>query len=279
MGSKDDVVSLALSDDTGVSIHLHGATILSWKCKGQEMLFVSKKAVFDNKKAIRGGIPLVFPCFGPWENGPQHGFARIKRWKKESESKQNDGRISVSFSLEDDEETRKMWNYRFKLVYTVDLGGDDLKLTLTVNNNGSKPFDFTTLMHTYFRCSNIENVRIHGLEGLQFNDKVAGSIQTKEDRKIVTIDQNYDRVYMKCEADKVKVENVGDGKKLVSLSLENLPDVVVWNPWEEKAKAMSDFDDEEFRTMVCVEAGSVSEQVSAPAGGSVAFTQTLRVDV
>lgn len=24
MGSKDDVVSLALSDDTGVSIHLHG---------------------------------------------------------------------------------------------------------------------------------------------------------------------------------------------------------------------------------------------------------------
>lgn len=33
------------------------------------------------------------------------------------------------------------------------------------------------------------------------------------------------RVYMKCEADKVKVENVSDGKKLVSLSLENLPDV------------------------------------------------------
>lgn len=30
---------------------------------------------------------------------------------------------------------------------------------------------------------------------------------------------------MKCEADKVKVDNVGDGKKLVSLSLENLPDV------------------------------------------------------
>lgn len=30
---------------------------------------------------------------------------------------------------------------------------------------------------------------------------------------------------MKCEADKVKVENVGDGKRLVALSLENLPDV------------------------------------------------------
>lgn len=33
------------------------------------------------------------------------------------------------------------------------------------------------------------------------------------------------RVYMKCEADKVKVENVGDGKRLVALSLESLPDV------------------------------------------------------
>lgn len=47
-------------DDKGTFL---GATILSWKCKGREMLFVSKKAVFDNKKAIRGGIPLVFRKF------------------------------------------------------------------------------------------------------------------------------------------------------------------------------------------------------------------------
>ncbi|XP_062577784.1 uncharacterized protein LOC134239619 [Saccostrea cucullata] len=276
MNTKD-VVVLKLNDITDVSVHLHGATIISWKCNAQEVLFVSKNALFDNKKAIRGGIPLVFPCFGPWEKGPQHGFARIKRWRKESEPKQNNGRASMSFSLEDDEETRKMWDYRFKLVYNVDLGENDLKLTLTVNNNDSKAFDFTTLMHTYFRCPDIADVRIHGLEGLQYNDKVEGGKVSTEERKIVSVYKNYDRVYMKCGADKVCVEGLGDGKKSVNLVLSNLPDVVVWNPWEDKAKAMSDFGDEEYKTMICVEAGSVSQSVTAPAGGSVLFTQTLKL--
>ena len=35
-------------------------------------------------QAIRGGIPVCFPQFGPWELGPQHGFARDSRkWKVE----------------------------------------------------------------------------------------------------------------------------------------------------------------------------------------------------
>lgn len=67
-------------------------------------LCCSKNAVFDNKKAVRGGIPVVFrkykihcyalnnifvsfgcilspiACFGAWDLGPQHGFARISKW-------------------------------------------------------------------------------------------------------------------------------------------------------------------------------------------------------
>ena len=47
------------------------------------MLFSSsKKAKLDGTKAIRGGIPVCFPRFGPWEFGAQHGFARISHdWK------------------------------------------------------------------------------------------------------------------------------------------------------------------------------------------------------
>ena len=37
-------------------------------------------------KAIRGGVPVCFPQFGPWEFGPQHGFARDSaKWKVEGE--------------------------------------------------------------------------------------------------------------------------------------------------------------------------------------------------
>ena len=31
---------------------------------------------------------------------------------------------------------------------------------------------------------------------------------------------------------------------------------VVWNPWIEKAKAMPDFGDQEFRKMICIEAAN-----------------------
>ena len=46
-----------------------------------------------------------------------------------------------------------------------------------------------------------------------------------------------------------------------------LADVVVWNPWIEKAKGMSDFGPEDgYKQMICVEAGSVSAWNSLEAG-------------
>jgi glucose-6-phosphate 1-epimerase len=34
-------------------VYLFGATLTSWQVEGTELIFVSPKAVFDNKKAIR----------------------------------------------------------------------------------------------------------------------------------------------------------------------------------------------------------------------------------
>lgn len=48
-----------------MEILLYGATITSWRnAKGEEKLWVSEKAVLDGGKAVRGGVPLVFPvCY------------------------------------------------------------------------------------------------------------------------------------------------------------------------------------------------------------------------
>lgn len=45
---------------TTAKIHLHGATVISWRVDGKELLFLSSKALLDGSKPIRGGIPLVF---------------------------------------------------------------------------------------------------------------------------------------------------------------------------------------------------------------------------
>ena len=55
-------VNATLPSGEFVEVLLHGATILSWKtAKGKENLFVSLNAHLDGSKAVRGGIPIVFP--------------------------------------------------------------------------------------------------------------------------------------------------------------------------------------------------------------------------
>lgn len=53
--------------------------------------------------------------------------------------------------------------------------------------------------------------------------------------------------------------------------------LVVWNPWSDGAKKMSDFGDEEYRNMICVEPGYVAERVKVKPGEGRSFGQTIRV--
>lgn len=73
-----DVINLkhGVAPSTSLTIYRYGATITSWSVDGHENLFLSSKAVLDGTKAIRGGIPICFPSFGPWKYGPAHGLAR-----------------------------------------------------------------------------------------------------------------------------------------------------------------------------------------------------------
>ena len=65
-------------------LYLQGAQVTAWRLPGERpVLFTSPKAVFVPGKAIRGGIPIVFPWFGPHRHAPtapQHGFARTAPW-------------------------------------------------------------------------------------------------------------------------------------------------------------------------------------------------------
>jgi len=55
-------VTAFLPTGESVEVLLYGATVISWKsANGKENLFLSEKAVLDGSKAVRGGIPVVFP--------------------------------------------------------------------------------------------------------------------------------------------------------------------------------------------------------------------------
>jgi len=252
-----------------VTVHLFGATVISWVCGDQEQLFLSTKSKFDGSKAIRGGIPVVFPNFGPWECGPQHGFARISWWSHTTKPEHNEN--SLIFELEDNEETRKMWNFKFKLQYTVSLEGGKLFTELKVINCDKVSFDFTTLLHTYFNIHDINECYVTGFNNCKYSDKVSGQSQLTETKEKVYISENVDRVYENTSSHHIHAT----GKILYLEKSSTLPDTVLWNPWIEKAQAMSDFNDDGYKHMVCVESGFVSNRKKLNPGETFVASQTV----
>jgi glucose-6-phosphate 1-epimerase len=117
----------------------------------------SDKAVFEPGKAIRGGVPIVWPQFGP---GPllQHGFARIKSWQLGEKSITDD--VSVQLHLTHDDDTLKVWPHKFHLIVTIRLTEQSLHQELQVTNIDDHSFDFTALFHTYFNVNDINTTNM-----------------------------------------------------------------------------------------------------------------------
>jgi len=268
------VVATLKGGSEWVEVNLFGATVTSWTSNGRPLLFVSSKSLFDNKKPIRGGIPLVFPQFGPWDGGrPQHGFARSSTWSLSNEDRtEEDDEVSFLLQLENDETTYAIWPHEFRLKYRVTLKRAQLILNLKVENVGEKEFLFTSLLHTYFRLDDVLGVTVTGLYGLTYTDKTDNMAVKKETQDKVSIRALTDRIYSNTPP--VHHISVPSGETVV-LEKVNFPDTVLWNPWVDNAKVMSDFGDEEYKNMVCVEAGAVSSPVTLPGHSSWIASQSL----
>lgn len=163
---NDNIVTASLPSGDSVQVYLYGATVTSWKTSdGTERLFLSTAAVLDGSKPIRGGVPIVFPVFGPPPKDhptsqlPQHGFARNSNWEflgsssSENTSTKADDSVKLDFGLSSamlSEDSRKKWPYEFGLVYSVTLSKGKLEVQLHVQNKDEKSFDFHVLFHSYF---------------------------------------------------------------------------------------------------------------------------------
>ncbi|KAI9503972.1 hypothetical protein GGI25_000854 [Coemansia spiralis] len=259
--------------DSSAEIYVFGATVTSWKSRGKERLFVSTKAKLDGSKAVRGGIPLVFPQFGPGAL-PQHGFARTRRWELVGAAVHGEG-VYARFELTDNEETRaSKWPYKFVLQYTIDLTATTLSTIIKYENSDDCDFDFTALMHTYFRVPQIDCAVVTGLKDVLYADKVKSADNVKEERDAVKINANEDRVYSNVPG----VVSVSYGGERVQIRRFNYKDIVLWNPWAEKAAEMSDFGDDEYKQMICVEVGTVASKIRLSPGQIISCGQLLTIE-
>ncbi|XP_063357905.1 uncharacterized protein LOC134647483 [Cydia amplana] len=271
------VVVLDRGNNTTCTVNLFGATVVSWRVNNQEQLFVSKQAVFDGKRAIRGGIPFVFPQFGQWAFGPQHGFARIARWHLEKAPERlPSGDVEAVLCLIDDDFTRSMWHFQFRLTYRLILREKELHFNIGVYNPSKElTFSCQLLLHTYFKVPDVRRCQITGMHGCMFIDKTREGTVYQETREVVTINEWTDRIYQNTMQEHI-ITNVVSGRKM-RIQKYNFPDTVIWNPWAEYAKEIPDFGDDEFPNMVCVEAARVAAPIVLLPGTAFEASQILQV--
>ncbi len=248
------------------TVYLYGANVTSWIPEGHDpVLWLSPGSQFTKGQPIRGGIPLCLPWFSKGPSGdkePMHGTARLSMWELAS-AKDDDGDVTLVLTLQD-----AGWSARFTIVV-----GGTLILELTTTNDGETDMVVEEAFHTYFDVKDVSGIRIVGLDGAPYLDKVAGGTAVQEG-DLVLVDRT-DRVYDSTAG----VEIVDPGRnRTIAIAKSDSANTVVWNPWSETVKGLGDIPDEVWPEFVCVETANVGPNAATLAPGeshTIATTYTV----
>ena len=273
-GSGDLPVADIQTPQASARVALQGAHLLAWQPAGAApVIWLSQAAVFAPGQPVRGGVPVCWPWFGAREGLPMHGFARTRMWQVRAASTDAAGQVVLRLGLQDDADTRALWNHAFdvELLLTV---GATLNLSLVSRNTGDQPFTLTDALHTYFYVADIHQTAVQGLDGCDYLDKVQNFARGRQ-AGAVEFTGETDRIYIDTTADCV----IGDraAQRSIRISKNGSSSTVVWNPWRDKVFA--DMATGEFQHMLCVETCNAGpDQVTLAPGESHALSARFAID-
>ena len=272
-GSGDLPVAEIQTSQASARVALQGAHLLAWQPAGAApVIWVSQAAVFAPGQPVRGGVPVCWPWFGAREGLPAHGFVRTRLWQVRAASMDADGQVVLRLGLQDDADTRALWNHSFDLELLLTIGAT-LSLTLISRNTGDQPITLTDALHTYFCVADIQQTTVQGLDGCDYLDKVQNFARAKQ-AGAVEFTGETDRIYVDTTADCVIEDRVQ--KRSIRVSKSGSSSTVVWNPWREKTFA--DMAAGVYQQMLCVETCNAGpDQVTLAPGQSHALTACLSV--
>lgn len=235
-------------------VTLYGAHLVSWiTADGQERIFCSSKSSLDGSRAIRGGVPVIFPQFAARGNGMRHGFARVSTWRL---GESGDGFAEFKLNQADLAPAHaSAWPYAFGLTLRVEVLADELRFSVEVHNGGTDAFPFASALHTYFMVDRLANV---GIDGVQDGEML--------------ITDKYDHIHFGIN----KAIVLRSGMGALQLEQQGFPDAVVWNPGAADSAALADMEGDEYQHFVCIEPALI-EPIELKAGGSWTGRHQIRV--
>jgi glucose-6-phosphate 1-epimerase len=251
---------LVTTPQAEAELYLHGAHLTRYQPRGERpLLFLSAQSRFAPDAPIRGGVPIVFPWFGPKAGdptAPMHGFVRTQAWRVESVAQDPDGQIAVTLGLDCTGSAPGGWSAAFALRFHVRVGSR-LEISLEARNPSAAPLTIEEALHTYLAVGDVRQISIAGLAGSVYIDKTDAARRKAQGPEPIRITQETDRVYLGTRST-CAVDDPAWGRRLV-LEKSGSDATVLWNPWIAKAAAMPDFGDAEWPGMLCIETANVAE--------------------
>jgi len=256
-------------DQFKATISLYGGQVLTWQPSDQKAVFwLSDDAQYSAGKAIRGGIPLCWPWFGPNQDGGNHGFARQQIWTL-TETLITAENITLILTWQGQNQ-HKLWptscNLKQELIF-----GKEFSQKLFMTNLSDKLVKYTGALHSYFAVSAPENITIEQLSTAAFSDKLTD--QFVESQPLMNCVGPIDRIY---HSNKVLKMVDSQWQRVIEIESQYCQQWVLWNPGQQGAAVMNDVHLDGEQQFVCVEAANTQWQ-TIPAQGRVEMGQVIKV--
>lgn len=257
-------------------LSLHGGQLLSCVPAGQphDLLWLTPTPR-PAPQAIRGGVPVCWPWFGREgvaADAPQHGTVRTRAWTLLDAHQQADGTAVLTLAPPDQAHPS------LRLRQTLRLG-QGLEQVLDTHNTGQAPAPLTQALHSYFLVGDARAARLHGVDGLAYQDKYDGALHRQHGDWSLREPRDpgrSDRIYQ-AAAGHYRLHDPVLGRTL-EIATGGSASVVVWNPGADGTAALGDVPAGAARGFVCVEAANAGAdaRVLAP-GARHALWQRVRV--
>ncbi|HVK99270.1 MAG TPA: D-hexose-6-phosphate mutarotase, partial [Dongiaceae bacterium] len=251
-------------------IALQGAQVLEFTPAGKPpVIWLSPTAAFKRGQSVRGGIPVCWPWFGDLTRNPQavrdclaqgdtttpaHGWVRSLPWLLQRVDADGNG-VHLRLDYPTPTGLSTSWAHHISLSLDIHIG-ERLQLTLTTHNHGITPLTLSQALHSYFAVSHIDQVQVKGLEQVRYLDTLQ-QWQEKRDAESMPIQQETDRIYLETPS-LIRIEDSG-WKRALCIESQQSRSAVVWNPWIEKAQRLSQFPDDAYQQMLCIETARVMD--------------------
>lgn len=257
-------------------IALNGAHVMEWTPKGSKpVLYMSPLAVLEPSKAIRGGIPICWPWFGPHPTDasqPAHGFVRNLMWTVGNVSENLTG-VTLEFLLSDGPDSMPCWPHPFSLRLEIKMGVT-LSVDLHITNTGASEWSMTGALHTYLCVDDVRDAAVMGLDDSYYVESRLSPDRIEQSGPVY-FDREVDRLY--DSRDTVRLMD-RKGRRTVVVDKGGSRATVVWNPWIEKSQRLNDLPDDAYPFFVCIEAANAGHQIiNLGPGEEHTLSQRLRL--